>query len=178
MSGSGGRKPSGPLTYAASGVDIQAAERALTMARGALEATHGPGVLAGIGGFAGLWDLGAGQVLAASADGVGTKLLVAQALDRHDTVGVDLVAMVVDDLVVVDARPHLPNGDVYTTLVYSCRGSDVRTVLVDGRVAVEDGRLLTLDVETVRAEAIAARDALLARASLTELTDCRRPNAM
>ena len=69
------------------------------------------------------------------------------------------------DLLVVDARPHLPNGDVYTTLVYSCRGADVRTVLVDGRVVVEDGRLLTLDAETVRREAVAARDALVARAA-------------
>ena len=66
----------------------------------------------------------------------------------------------------MDARPHLPNGDVYTTLVYSCRGADVRTVLVDGRVVVEDGRLLTLDVDAVREEAVAARAALLARAAL------------
>jgi 5-methylthioadenosine/S-adenosylhomocysteine deaminase len=71
------------------------------------------------------------------------------------------------DLLVVDARPHLPNGDVYTTLVYSCRGEDVRTVLVDGRVLVEDGRLLTLDADTVREEAVAARDALMARAGLS-----------
>jgi 5-methylthioadenosine/S-adenosylhomocysteine deaminase len=71
------------------------------------------------------------------------------------------------DLLVVDARPHLPNGDVYTTLVYSCRGEDVRTVLVDGRVLVEDRRLLTLDVDAVHEEAVAARDALVARAGLT-----------
>ena len=71
------------------------------------------------------------------------------------------------DLVVIDARPHLPNGDVYTTLVYSCRGADVRTVLVDSRVVVENGRLLTLDVDAVRQEAIAAREALLTRAALT-----------
>jgi cytosine/adenosine deaminase-related metal-dependent hydrolase len=70
------------------------------------------------------------------------------------------------DLVVVDAGSHLPNGDVYTTLVYSCRGADVRTVLVDGRVVVEDGRLLTLDADAVRREAIVARDALLARSGL------------
>jgi 5-methylthioadenosine/S-adenosylhomocysteine deaminase len=71
------------------------------------------------------------------------------------------------DLLVVDARPHLPNGDVYTTLVYSCQSTDVRTVLVDGRVVVEDGRLLTLDVDAVHEEAVAARDALVARAGLT-----------
>ena len=80
--------------------------------RAAVEATHGPRVLGGIGGFAGLWRLagdqgraGADPVLAAASDGVGTKLLVAQALDRHDTVGIDLVAMVVDDVVVTGAEP-------------------------------------------------------------------------
>ena len=103
-----------PLTYAAAGVDVRAADQALALVRSAVEATHGPQVLGGVGGFSGLWRLGGpraagpggtGPVLAASADGVGTKLLVARALDRHDTVGVDLVAMVVDDLVVVGARP-------------------------------------------------------------------------
>jgi phosphoribosylformylglycinamidine cyclo-ligase len=94
-----------PLTYAQAGVDTEAADLALARVRPLVEATHGPQVLTGIGGFAGLWEASPGQVLAASADGVGTKLLVAQALDRHDTVGIDLVAMVVDDLVVVGARP-------------------------------------------------------------------------
>jgi phosphoribosylformylglycinamidine cyclo-ligase len=109
-----------PLTYAAAGVDVAAGERAVALMRAAVEGTHGPRVLGGIGGFAGLWSLdpadrGAGperpgppadgRVLAAAADGVGTKLLVAQALDRHDTVGIDLVAMVVDDVVVCGATP-------------------------------------------------------------------------
>jgi phosphoribosylformylglycinamidine cyclo-ligase len=90
------------------------------MMRAAVEATQGPRVLGGIGGFAGLWRLagpggrpaGHGRdpgmsdpVLAAASDGVGTKLLIAQALDRHDTVGIDLVAMVVDDVVVTGAEP-------------------------------------------------------------------------
>jgi phosphoribosylformylglycinamidine cyclo-ligase len=110
-----------PLTYAAAGVDVAAGERAVAMMRAAVEATHDGRVLGGIGGFAGLWSLDAvdrgagheppgppaagGRVLAAAADGVGTKLLVAQALDRHDTVGIDLVAMVVDDVVVTGATP-------------------------------------------------------------------------
>jgi phosphoribosylformylglycinamidine cyclo-ligase len=89
-------------------VDTEAADLALSRAKAMVEATHGPRVLGGIGGFSGLFDLaglGRDPVLAASADGVGTKLLVAQAMDRHDTVGIDLVAMVVDDLIVVGARP-------------------------------------------------------------------------
>src|SRR5215831_3499231 len=68
-----------------------------------------PEVLGGLGGFAGLFRLDLARypqpVLASSTDGVGTKLAIAQALDRHDTVGIDLVAMVVDDLVVVGAEP-------------------------------------------------------------------------
>ncbi|HEV2921755.1 MAG TPA: phosphoribosylformylglycinamidine cyclo-ligase, partial [Actinomycetota bacterium] len=109
-----------PLTYAQAGVDVEAGDRAVALMRAAVEATHGPRVLGGIGGFAGLWRLagpggrdagqGRDQVmsdpgLAAASDGVGTKLLVAQALDRHDTVGIDLVAMVVDDVVVCGAEP-------------------------------------------------------------------------
>jgi phosphoribosylformylglycinamidine cyclo-ligase len=97
------------LTYASAGVDVAAGDRAVAMMRAAVEATHGPRVLGGLGGFAGLWsfdrDRWRDPVLASAADGVGTKVLVAQALDRHDTVGLDLVAMVVDDLVVVGAEP-------------------------------------------------------------------------
>jgi phosphoribosylformylglycinamidine cyclo-ligase len=97
------------LTYAAAGVDVAAGDRAVAMMRAAVEATHGPRVLGGLGGFAGLWsfdrDRWQDPVLTSAADGVGTKVLVAQALDRHDTVGLDLVAMVVDDLVVVGAEP-------------------------------------------------------------------------
>src|SRR5215216_3891835 len=102
-----------PFTYAQAGVDVEAGDRAVALMRAAVEATHGPRVLGGIGGFAGLWRLAgdpgrpgpADPVLAAASDGVGTKLLVAQALDRHDTVGIDLVAMVVDDVVVTGAEP-------------------------------------------------------------------------
>src|SRR5215217_2350048 len=102
-----------PFTYAQAGVDVEAGDRAVALMRAAVEATHGPRVLGGIGGFAGLWRLAgdpgrpgpADPVLAAASDGVGTKLLVAQALNRHDTVGIDLVAMVVDDVVVTGAEP-------------------------------------------------------------------------
>ena len=69
---------------------------------------RGPEVRGGLGGFAGLFALRGGYrepLLASSTDGVGTKLAVAQAMDKHDTVGLDLVAMVVDDLVVCGAEP-------------------------------------------------------------------------
>jgi phosphoribosylformylglycinamidine cyclo-ligase len=99
-----------PITYAAAGVDVEAGDRAVQLMKAAVAATHGPAVLAGIGGFAGLFDAAALRdmrhpLLATSTDGVGTKIAVARALDRHDTIGIDLVAMVVDDLVVCGARP-------------------------------------------------------------------------
>jgi phosphoribosylformylglycinamidine cyclo-ligase len=97
------------LTYAAAGVDVEAGEKAVALMRTAVESTHNSSVLGGIGGFAGLLALDSSRfrdpVLASASDGVGTKLLVARALDRHDTVGIDLVAMVVDDVVVAGAEP-------------------------------------------------------------------------
>ena len=99
----------GDLTYAASGVDIDAGERAVTLMRAAVESTNRPEVVGGLGGFAGLFALDVGKyrrpLLASSTDGVGTKIALARQLDRHDTVGIDLVAMVVDDLVACGAEP-------------------------------------------------------------------------
>ena len=96
-------------SYAAAGVDIEAGERAVDALRPYAEKATRPEVLGGIGGFAGLFALKLGRytepVLAASTDGVGTKVAIAQALDKHDTIGLDLVAMVVDDLVVCGAEP-------------------------------------------------------------------------
>ena len=97
------------FTYAASGVDIDAGERAVTLMRSAVEKTNRPEVVGGLGGFAGLFALDTAKyrrpLLASSTDGVGTKIALARMLDRHDTVGIDLVAMVVDDLVACGAEP-------------------------------------------------------------------------
>jgi phosphoribosylformylglycinamidine cyclo-ligase len=97
------------FTYAASGVDIDAGERAVTLMRAAVEKTNRPEVVGGLGGFAGLFALDTARyrrpLLASSTDGVGTKIALARRLDRHDTVGIDLVAMVVDDLVACGAEP-------------------------------------------------------------------------
>ncbi|MCL2780881.1 MAG: phosphoribosylformylglycinamidine cyclo-ligase [Actinomycetia bacterium] len=96
-------------TYAAAGVDIAAGETAVGLMKAHVRRAARPEMLGGIGGFAGLFQLDLTRyprpVLASSTDGVGTKLVIAQAADRHDTVGIDLVAMVVDDLVVVGAEP-------------------------------------------------------------------------
>jgi phosphoribosylformylglycinamidine cyclo-ligase len=96
--------------YAASGVDIAAATRAKELMAAAVRATHGPAVLAGMGAFGGCFDAQAlrglaAPVLVSSADGVGTKTLIAAALGRYDTVGQDLVNHCVNDILVQGARP-------------------------------------------------------------------------
>lgn len=99
----------GGASYAAAGVDIDAGDRAVELMKSRLARATRPEVVGGLGGFAGLFKLDTARyrnpLLASSTDGVGTKLAIAQALDKHDTVGIDLVGMVVDDLVVCGAEP-------------------------------------------------------------------------
>lgn len=99
----------GGLTYAGAGVDIEAADAAVDAIRDLVRSTCGvPGVIGGIGGFGGMFELPTGYrrpVLVSSTDGVGTKMAVAMATGRFDTVGIDLVAMCVDDLVCCGAKP-------------------------------------------------------------------------
>ena len=98
-----------PNTYAAAGVDLQAADETVERLKSHVARTARPEVLEGIGGFGGLFALPRGRwrepVLVSATDGVGTKLELARQLGRHDTVGIDLVAMVVDDIVVTGAEP-------------------------------------------------------------------------
>ncbi len=96
--------------YAAAGVDIEAGDRAVELMKAHVAATRRPEVLGGLGGFAGFFDASALKdyrhpVLATSTDGVGTKVAIAQAMDVHDTIGWDLIGMLVDDLVVTGAEP-------------------------------------------------------------------------
>ncbi|MDO5454016.1 MAG: phosphoribosylformylglycinamidine cyclo-ligase [Corynebacterium sp.] len=94
-------------SYAAAGVDIEAGDRAVDLLKEHAARASRPEVRGSLGGFAGLFALGEykNPLLAAGSDGVGTKLAVAQAMDKHDTIGIDLVAMCVDDLVVCGAEP-------------------------------------------------------------------------
>lgn len=96
-------------TYRTAGVDIEAGEALVAAIRPLAGRTARPGVLGGIGGFAAAFDLRAAgytdPILLAATDGVGTKLALAIAAGRHDTVGLDLVAMCVNDLVVQGAEP-------------------------------------------------------------------------
>ncbi|MBN8241751.1 phosphoribosylformylglycinamidine cyclo-ligase [Nitratireductor aquimarinus] len=103
------QEPKNGLTYADAGVDIDAGSRLVDKIKPMVRATRRPGADSEIGGFGGLFDLKAAgftdPVLVAANDGVGTKLKIAIEADKHDTVGIDLVAMCVNDLVVQGAEP-------------------------------------------------------------------------
>ena len=92
------------LSYKSSGVDIDEGNALVEAIKPLAKGTLRPGVMGSIGGFGGLFDPAAAgftdPILVAGTDGVGTKLLIAQQTDLHDTIGIDLVAMVVNDLVV------------------------------------------------------------------------------
>ncbi|MEA2532207.1 MAG: phosphoribosylformylglycinamidine cyclo-ligase [Actinomycetota bacterium] len=96
-------------TYAGAGVDVEAGRRAVDLIRRSVASTARPEVVGGLGGFGGLFAFDPAKyrqpLLVSSTDGVGTKLLVAQGLGRHDTIGIDLVAMSVDDVVAQGAEP-------------------------------------------------------------------------
>lgn len=102
--------PGSANAYAAAGVSIEAGDKAVELMKVWIDKARRPEMIGGIGGFAGLFDASALKsydrpLLATSADGVGTKVAVAQAMDKHDTIGFDLVGMLVDDLVVCGAEP-------------------------------------------------------------------------
>ncbi len=97
------------LTYADAGVDINAGNEAVQLMKEHVKRTFRPEVLTDIGGFGGLFALNTGKyknpVLVSGTDGVGTKLMVAMMLDKHDTIGIDAVAMCVNDVLVQGAEP-------------------------------------------------------------------------
>ena len=96
-------------SYAAAGVDITAGYRAVELMKQHIARTAIPGVVSGIGGFGGLFELDmtglTRPVLVSGTDGVGTKLKLAFLMDKHDTVGIDCVAMCVNDIVCCGAKP-------------------------------------------------------------------------
>ena len=98
-----------PLTYKDAGVDIDAGADLVDRIKPLVKRTQRPEVLAGLGGFGGLFALPPGRyrepVLVSGTDGVGTKLMLAHQLNRHDTIGIDLVAMCVNDVLVQGAEP-------------------------------------------------------------------------
>ena len=148
-------------TYAAAGVDIAAGDEAVERIKGVVASTSRPGVLGGIGGFGGLFALDTQRyskpVLVAATDGVGTKLEVARLAGRYDTVGIDLVAMSVDDLVCVGAEPlflldYIAVGavepsrieELVSGIADGCRQS--RCALLGGETAEHGGTPSDLDL--------------------------------
>ena len=150
-------KPAAPNPYAEAGVDTAAGDLAVELMKSTVAKTHGPEVLGGVGGFAGLFDVSflknyRRPLLATSTDGVGTKVAIAQALDKHDTIGQDLVGMVVDDIVVVGAKPlfmtdYIACGrvvperiaDIVAGIARAC--AETGTALVGGETAEHPGLL-------------------------------------
>ena len=103
------RPSTSPLTYSDAGVSIANSEKAVSSIRDLVRSTNRPEVLSDIGSFGGLFALGQYQepVLVSSTDGVGTKIEIANDLNKFDTIGIDLVAMCVNDLIVQGAKPYL-----------------------------------------------------------------------
>ncbi|MGH8794266.1 MAG: phosphoribosylformylglycinamidine cyclo-ligase [Stackebrandtia sp.] len=126
----------GDSSYKDAGVDIEAGDRAVEALKPHIRKATRPEVVGGIGGFAGLFALDVGKykqpLLASSTDGVGTKLVIAQQMDIHDTVGVDLVAMVVDDLVVCGAEPLFLLDYIACGKVVPERIADLGAGITDG----------------------------------------------
>ncbi|MCU0265049.1 MAG: phosphoribosylformylglycinamidine cyclo-ligase [Actinomycetia bacterium] len=126
-----------PASYAAAGVDIEAGDRAVALMRAAVAQASRPEVLGGLGGFAGLFDASALRgyrrpLLATATDGVGTKVVVAQRMDVHDTIGIDLVAMVLDDIVVCGAEPWFMTDYVATGRVVPERVAAIVSGIAEG----------------------------------------------
>ncbi len=170
--------PSPQNPYTAAGVDTAAGDLAVELMKSAVRRTHGPEVLGGVGGFAGLYDASAllgftKPLLATSTDGVGTKVAIAQAIDKHDTIGQDLVGMVVDDIVVVGAKPLFMTDYIACGKVFPERIADIvrgiatgceltGTALVGGETAEHPGLLGVNDYDVAgAATGVVEADAVL-----------------
>lgn len=125
-----------PITYRDAGVDIDKANRFIEVIKKITRRGPRAGVIAGIGGFSGLYSLDVSQyknpVLAASTDGVGTKIKVACMMNRHDTIGIDLVAMCVNDILVQGARPLFFLDYFSTGVLIPEQGEQIIRGIVEG----------------------------------------------
>lgn len=152
----------GGATYSAAGVDIDAGDATVEKMKESVRSTHRLGVMGSIGDFGGLFNLASlkmsSPVLVASADGVGTKLHIAQTLQRFDGVGDDLVAMLVDDLVCVGAEPLflldiitvgkvVPDriASIVSSIATACRRAN--TALLGGETAEHGGIMGEDDID-------------------------------
>jgi phosphoribosylformylglycinamidine cyclo-ligase len=149
-----------PITYASAGVDVEAGDKAVELMKASVRRATRPEVLGGLGGFAGLFDASAiarmsHPVLATSTDGVGTKVAIAQALDKHDTIGFDLVGMVVDDIVVCGAEPLFMTDYIATGKVVPER---IAAIVSGIAAACEQARVALVGGETAEHPGLLAPD--------------------
>jgi phosphoribosylformylglycinamidine cyclo-ligase len=174
--------PAAPETYAGAGVDIAAGEAAVARIKGHVRSTYRPEVLGDIGGFGGLFALDRDRyrnpVLVAATDGVGTKALVARAAGRFTTIGIDLVAMCVDDLVCQGAEPlffldyvavgHLDPDHVEQLVAGVAEGCrQAGAALLGGEMAEHPGAMEEGEFDLVGfAVGVAERDRLVSGAAL------------
>jgi phosphoribosylformylglycinamidine cyclo-ligase len=155
MTAPGSKGAAGRAAYRAAGVDVAAGDRAVELMREHVASTQRPEVVGGLGGFGGAIGIPAGYrepLLVASTDGAGTKTAIAAALDRFDTIGIDLVAMCVNDVVCCGAEPlafldYLAVGHVVPEWVAELVGSvaagcrDAGCALIGGETAEHPGLL-------------------------------------
>lgn len=138
------------ISYKDSGVDIEAGDALVEKIKARVKSTYNDRVVSGVGGFAALYKMGDGKLLAAGTDGVGTKVKIAQALDMHDTIGIDLVAMCVNDVICTGAKPlffldYLATGkldirvadEIIKGIVEGCKQSEM--ALIGGETAEMPG---------------------------------------
>lgn len=124
------------LTYRTSGVDIDAGEKAVDLIKDVARSTYTPGVMTGIGGFGAMYslkELGLNDpVLVSGTDGVGTKLKIAFQLDRHDTIGIDAVAMCANDVLCSGAQPIYFLDYLATGKLEPRKAADIITGIAEG----------------------------------------------
>lgn len=138
------------MDYKEAGVDVELGDKFVEKIKGLVGRTYNSKVISGVGGFAALYDLGADRYLASGTDGVGTKVKLAQELDKHDTIGQDLVAMCANDIICTGARPlffldYLACGkldprihvDVVSGIANACQESSM--ALIGGETAEMPG---------------------------------------
>ena len=129
------------ISYKDAGVDIEKGDSFVQMIKPMVESTFRPDVVTGLGGFAGCVSLTLERykkpILVSSTDGVGTKLKIAFMMDRHDTIGIDLVAMCVNDIVVTGARPLFLLDYLATSQLDPARGKAVVEGIVKGCMEAE-----------------------------------------
>jgi phosphoribosylformylglycinamidine cyclo-ligase len=136
-------------SYRDAGVNVERGDAFVERIKEKVKSTYGARVVSGIGGFAALYDMG-DKLLAAGTDGVGTKVKLAQALGKHDTIGIDLVAMCVNDVICTGARPlffldyiatgklDLPTAEaIVTGIVDGCKQAEM--ALIGGETAEMPG---------------------------------------